>query len=116
MTGVKSRQDKGFIAAGHVVMIVLSLLTLAPFILLVSGSLTENSTAIKYGYSFWPRVFSLDAYKYIANSWGLIGRAYLMTIIVTVVGTGLSILVTTMFAYALSDSELIGGRILNRCV
>ena len=42
-----------------------------------------------------------------------IGQAYLMTIVVTILGTFLSLCVTTGFAYALSDPTLPGHRLLN---
>lgn len=112
MNGVKSRQDKGFSLAAHIVMILLTLLALAPFVLLVSGSLTENNTAVRYGYSFWPKVFSLDAYKYIGTEWAQIGRSYGMTILVTVVGTVLAILIVSLLAYGLAQSDVPGMRIM----
>lgn len=110
---MRTKEYKRWQIISHAVMIFFTVGALLPFVLLIVASFTDNQWATVNGFSFLPGKLSLDAYKYIANSWGLIGRAYLMTIIVTVVGTGLSILVTTMFAYALSDSELIGGRILN---
>ena len=55
----------------------------------------------------------MEAYNYIASSWKSIGHAYLMTIVVTILGTFLSLCVTTGFAYALSDPTLPGHRLLN---
>ena len=112
MSGFRSREDKIFTIVGHIVMIILSVLALAPFILLVSGSFTENNAAIKYGYQFWPKEFSLEAYEYIAVQWQQIGKAYLMTIIVTVLGTALALLLISMLAYGLSKREIPGMKIL----
>ncbi len=110
---MKSREYKHWQILSHAVMIFFSVCALLPFILLIIASFTENNWATVNGYSFFPKKWSLEAYAYIAGSWNQIGRAYLMTIIVTVVGTFLSIMVTSMFAYALSDSELFGRRVLN---
>ena len=110
---MRTKEYKKWQVISHAVMIFFSVCALLPFILLIVASFTDNQWATVNGFSFFPGKLSLSAYEYIASSWGLIGRAYLMTIVVTVVGTALSIIVTTMFAYALSDNELIGGRVLN---
>lgn len=96
----------------HVIMIIGSLLALLPFILLVIASFTDNQTALVNGYSFTPEKWSLEAYRYIASEWGTIGRAYLMTIVVTVVGTLLSLVITSTFAFAVSNNKLPGHKIL----
>ena len=67
-------------------------------------------SACKCGHDHFHR---LEAYSYIASSWKSIGHAYLMTVVVTVLGTFFSLCVTTGFAYALSDTTLPGHRILN---
>lgn len=95
------------------VMILFTVLVLFPFILLVIASFTDNTWATVNGFSLFPKEWSLGAYKYIASSWSTIGRAYFMTIIVTVAGTALSMCVTALFAYVLSDRTLPGVRILN---
>jgi len=96
----------------HVVMFTGAVLALLPFILLVIASFTDNQTALVNGYSFMPEIWSLEAYKYIASEWGTIGRAYLMTIVVTVAGTLLSLVITSTFAFAVSYDKLPGYKIL----
>lgn len=57
------------------------------------------------GYRFWPEEWSLDAYKYIFGAGGTgpqIFRAYGITILVTITGTILGLIIMTSFAYALS--------------
>ena len=96
----------------HTVMIIGSLLAILPFILLVIASFTDNQTALVNGYSFTPEKWSLEAYQYIASEWATIGRAYLMTILVTVIGTALSLGITSTFAFAVSNDKLPGHKIL----
>lgn len=98
--------------AAHTVMIIGSLLALLPFVLLVIASFTDNQTAIVNGYTFFPEKWSLEAYEYIAREWATVGRAYLMTIVVTVIGTILSLLLTSTFAFAVSNQKLPGHKIL----
>lgn len=102
-----------FRVVSHIVLIVFSLCAIIPFILLVIASFTDNQWALVNGISFFPKKWSTSAYGYIANEWATIGRAYIMTIVVTVIGTVFSILLTTSLAYSLTDKSLPGVRILN---
>lgn len=88
------------------VFILLCIAAVAPFLLLLSSSLTEEMTLMREGYSFFPKVFSTQAYEYLAGSAGKIARGYGITILVTVVGTLGSCIITIMFAYPLSRKEL----------
>lgn len=103
----------GWQVASHIVLALFSLAAIVPFILLVIASFTDNQWAMVNGISFFPKEWSLTAYQYIANEWATIGRAYLMTMVVTVIGTVASLVITTALAYALTDRELPGARILS---
>ncbi|MEK3834115.1 MULTISPECIES: carbohydrate ABC transporter permease [unclassified Paenibacillus] len=105
-------KDKRWSIAGHVLMIILSVLAVAPFILLFMSSITDEATALQDGYSFFPQKFSLDAYSYILGQWELIGRGYLVSIFITVVGTILGVSISAMLAYTLSKHDLPGRRLL----
>jgi putative aldouronate transport system permease protein len=96
----------------HLVLFLFSLAALLPFILLIISSFTDNNIALVNGYSFFPEKWSLDAYNYIVKEWRMVGQSYLMTILVTIVGTALSIIVTCLYAYALSKRDLPGHKIL----
>lgn len=85
---------------------------LIPIALLVISSLTDNTTLIRNGYTFFPEAWSLDAYRYLVASGGKIMRAYLMSFVITGLGTGLSIVFTTTLAYAISVPGLPGRKLL----
>ena len=106
------KSERRMVRLAHVVLIVFSLMAVWPFILLISSSLTEENAALKYGFSFVPRVFSLAAYKYISYQSKMIIRAYGITIFTTVVGTSVGLTMTSMLGYGLSK-EIPGRRILN---
>lgn len=106
------KSERRMARLAHVVLIVFSLMAVLPFILLISSSLTEENAALKYGFSFVPRVFSLAAYKYISYQSKMIIRAYGITIFTTVVGTSVGLTMTSMLGYGLSK-EIPGRRILN---
>lgn len=65
------------------------------------------------GYSYFPAKWSTAAYEYIISQAAMIGRAYGMTIIVTVIGTTLGVVMTALLAYMLAQKNLPGRKILN---
>ncbi len=73
-----------------------------PFILVLSSSLTAENSIMQYGYNLIPRVFDISAYRVLFLDIDRILRAYKITIIVTVVGTGLSLLINSLLAYPIS--------------
>ncbi len=80
----------------------LSILCIVPIWLTASISFTEEYSLAKDGYGFIPKVFSTKAYEYIFENGSMIWQAYGVTILITVVGTILTLAVTCMFAYAIS--------------
>ncbi len=100
--------EKGhkFQIAAHILMIILSVLCLFPFLLLIMSSVTDEQALIRDGYSIFPSMFSLDAYKYIFRNAATIFRAYGTTIMVTVIGTVANLVLTTLLAYPLSRKDL----------
>lgn len=106
VTGKKSK------IISHIVLIILSVIAILPIVLLVIGSFTDNATALAEGFSYFPSKYSGEAYKYIIDAWATVGRGYLNTILVTVVGTSVSLIVTAMFGYGLTVKGLPGGKII----
>lgn len=90
----------------HTIFILLSSACIIPLLLVVSISLTEERSLMVDGYHFWPKVFSIDAYQYVFSGASSVLRAYGVTIFVTIVGTILHLLVTSMLAYALTREEV----------
>ena len=106
------KSERRMARLAHVVLIVFSLMAVLPFILLISASLTEENAALKYGFGFIPKVFSLAAYKYISYQSKMIIRAYGITIFTTVIVTSVGLTMTSMLGYGLSK-DIPGRRILN---
>ena len=108
-----NRGHKKFLALSHVVLIIVTILCVLPFYLLVVASFTEESFAVKNGYSLIPSHLSTDAYKYLLTKAALFGRGYLITLIVTVCGTLVCIAITMAFSYMLSRPGLPFKRFFN---
>ena len=107
------KTNKGWNIAANIVMVLLSFLALAPFVLLIIASLTDEGVAMTFGYSYFPQKWSTSAYQYIASQASRLGRAYMMTIIVTAVGTGVGVMITALLGYMLSNPALPGRKWLN---
>lgn len=105
---MKSKNELRFQIGANVVMALVALVMVIPFILLVMSSLTSNTVITLYGYSFFPKEFSLEAYQYIWNERAQIFRAYGITILVTAAGTTAGLCLTVLYAYALSQPEFPG--------
>lgn len=106
------KNDKGFQAILHIIMILLVVIVLFPILLLIMASMTQESEVILNGYSLWPKNFDFTAYQYIFGE-GSIFHSYLVTIFVTLVGTIISLAITTMVSYTLTVPGLPGKRIIS---
>ncbi len=101
----KSGYTVSFDMIAYTFLTLLAVICILPFILILSGSLTENSIILHKGYSLLPKKFSWDAYKLILENPRDILNAYKVTVFVTAMGTGVGLLLTTITAYILSRKE-----------
>ncbi|QUL53449.1 carbohydrate ABC transporter permease [Paenibacillus tritici] len=95
-----------FQAFSYIVVSIIAILCLLPFIVLISGSISDEGQVLAKGYSFLPRGFSLDAYAFIFRNPGDIISAYRVSVIVAVIGTVLSLLISTMAAFVMYRKEV----------
>lgn len=105
MSSIMDRGEKVFQVIIHVLLIGLAVAAIAPVWILVAGSITGEQELILSGYSFIPKSFSIEAYKYLFYKASDIVRAYGVTILITVVGTGCSLIITPLLAYPLSRQD-----------
>lgn len=105
------RQGKGFQIFAHILLSFLIICAIAPFILLIMSSITEEQTLITNGYSFFPEKFSTYAYEYLFTKSAAVFRGYAISFLVTAIGTVCNLLFTTLYAYPLSRKELPGRNI-----
>jgi len=84
---------------------ILALISALPFLLVLSGSFTDNTAILTYGYQLIPPQFSLEAYRIVFRAPEVLLRAYGVTIFITVVGTVTSVFLTSMAAYVLHRKD-----------
>ncbi|KHF34982.1 hypothetical protein CM49_02785 [Paenibacillus sp. P1XP2] len=73
-----------------------------PFLFVVIISLTDEKTLATDGYRLFPAKWSLEAYRFVFQSGDTLLRSYGVTILVTVVGTIVSLILISLYAYAIS--------------
>ena len=108
---VQSKKEKAADKVLTLLFILLALFCVVPILYILSASLSDEIQLTKEGYSLLPRGFSLEAYKYILESPKPIINAYGVTILVTLGGTAVSLLVTTMLAYVIARKDFKVGRV-----
>ncbi|WP_168121715.1 carbohydrate ABC transporter permease [Paenibacillus sp. HB172176] len=85
----------------YLLIAVFSVYCLLPFWSVVASSFATEASILKDGYTFWPKHFSLEGYKLIFKD-NTIYRAYGVTTFITLVGTLMSMILTSAMAYSLS--------------
>ncbi|SEA25190.1 putative aldouronate transport system permease protein [Lachnospiraceae bacterium NK3A20] len=100
-----SGSSKTFYFICYLIVIIVAILCLVPFILLISGSFTSEQWIRFHGFGLLPGEFSTEAYKIIFKTPGRILRAYGVSIFITVVGTFVGLILTTLTAYVISRKD-----------
>jgi putative aldouronate transport system permease protein len=86
----------------NVLMIFVCILALIPIYVILISSVTSETALTENGYSLWPAAFSTLAYKFLFMQGSVVITAYFNTIVATLAGTGLSVMMVAFYAYALS--------------
>ena len=85
----------------HIIIGLFSLLCIIPFIFVIIISFSAESSIREIGFSFLPKLLSLEAYQYVADIGDQLWRSLFNSVFISVVGTVLSVLICVMYSYAL---------------
>ncbi|MEZ3460644.1 MAG: carbohydrate ABC transporter permease [Lachnospiraceae bacterium] len=99
--GTSDKIIRGF---GYVFLTFYSVCCIIPFIIIVSTSFTSESVIRAEGVQFLPKDITLTAYDMVTKSGG-IWWSYLVTILLTAVGTGVGLSIIAMTGYALQRKD-----------
>lgn len=113
MSNVLGKGEKIFQVIIHICLILITLAAIVPVWVLIAGSVTGEQELILSGYSLIPKSFSLDAYHYLFYKAGDILQAYGITILITVAGTTVSLIITPLLAYPLSRKDFRGRNVIS---
>lgn len=86
----------------NVIFLIMSLTCIIPILLVVAISFSAEQSITEYGYRFIPKIFSMEGYTFLANQSKMILRALGISLFVTIVGTVLGVMLTTLMGYVLS--------------
>ena len=86
----------------NIIFLIMSLTCIIPVLLVVAISFSAEQSITEYGYRFIPKIFSLEGYTFLANQSKMILRALGISLFVTIVGTVLGVMLTTLMGYVLS--------------
>ena len=95
-------ESKSFNRVATIILTFLVIVTLLPIVLLVIASFTKEQVLVQNGYTFFPKALSLDAYYYMVKQGAVIVRSYGVSFLVTILGTVMSVAVTTTLAYPMA--------------
>jgi putative aldouronate transport system permease protein len=91
--------------AVNLLFIILSILVVIPLIYTVSISFSTTSDIMKYGYTLVPHTFDLTAYNYLFQVPKQIITGYTISIIVTIMGTVLGLMLSSSIAYLMTRRD-----------
>lgn len=97
----------------HAFFIALSISFIVPILLIVSISISSETSIVTYGYSLFPRELDFSAYGFILQNPQTVLNSYKVTIIATVTGTVIGVFIMLMCAYALARSNFKYKRVIN---
>lgn len=88
-----------------VVFALFSVMFFMPVLLVIIVSVSSQDSVTAVGYSYFPREFSLEAYRYLFDSGLYLARSFVNSVIITIAGTILGLVLMYPMAYALSRRE-----------
>ena len=109
---IMSKGRKAYQIVINIILLLVSLCMILPLVLLFMSSITDENTLVANGYSFFPAKLSTGAYQYILQNSATVFRAYGITVLATIIGMSLSIILSSLMAFPLSLKDLPGRRII----
>lgn len=105
---VKIKQDNSYRAIAvfaYIFVSVFAIFCLLPFIMMISASFSDENAITTQGIGLLPKKLSLSAYQFIFSSPENLVGAYVVTILMTVVGTAVGLFIISMTGYALQRKD-----------
>ena len=110
-----SRTDIAVQVIVYMIVIAVCLIIILPCLNVLVLAFNDGKDAARGGIWFWPRVPTFDNIKEVFKD-GIIVRAYGYTIARTVIGTVLSLTVTTLAAFSLKQKDLPGNKLITMLI
>ncbi len=111
MLHFKSKGYRVFQVINTIIMVLIIFITLYPVVYLVAQSFSSEAAVSAGEVTFYPIDFTVATYKYILRN-NEFFLYYWNTIVYSVVGTAISVILTAMLAYPLSKPKLRLNKVL----
>ncbi|WP_026672945.1 carbohydrate ABC transporter permease [Alkalihalobacterium bogoriense] len=112
MKRFKLTEDRMFDIAVYIILTLITLAVLLPILYVYGSSIADRSQFVTRGFFIIPREITFDAYIYLMNN-EIFVRSFKNAVIITVFGTVINMVFTTLMAYALSKEWLPGRSFIN---
>jgi putative aldouronate transport system permease protein len=99
----------------NVISVMILVIVLIPLIFVLAASFSDPDLVLRGKVLLWPKGFTLDAYSMVFENED-IWRGYRNTLLYTVGGTAINIILTVAAAYPLSRKEMKGRRVFTLIV
>mgnify|MGYP004692880751 CR=1 FL=1 len=97
-----SKSDHTIMAVIYLFLTVLAISCIIPFLYVIGSSFQTQNDILRNGYRIIPKDFTLETYRLIFMAPKKLIDAYLVTIIITIVGTLAGLWVTATYGYVIS--------------
>lgn len=94
-------------------LLMFAILCVLPFWLVLSGSLTSEAEIMSSGFGLFPKKIDFTAYKILMTNMSRILNGYKISLIVTAVGTALTVVVVSLAAWPISQNRVKYHNVLN---
>lgn len=107
---LRRRRSEPFTKGSTVLAMLYSLACVIPFWIIISSSLTAESTLNRTGFSIFPTPFSIEGYALIFGGSTFVLNAYVSSVAITVIGTAFALSATSGLAWVISRRESVFSR------
>ena len=103
--------DTIFLGFIYIIMFLICIIMLYPLILTVSNSVSDPQSIVRGEVKLLPVGFSFESYEKVFENEDII-RGFINSVIYTVVGTIVNLIMTILAAYPLSRKDLVGKNVI----
>lgn len=107
----QTKSGRVFDAFNIVLMILVLVAVVYPFVNVLAISFNDGYDAVRGGIYLWPRVFSLEDYKFVLADSSLI-RGFVVSVLRTVIGTVTAVLGNALLGYVVSCRQFSGRKFM----
>lgn len=109
MNNIRNRSDRWFDVVNNALIVVIGLICLLPFLHVLAKSFSNQASVMGNKVTFYPIGMHLEAFRFVFAHTRFF-EALQVTLLVTVIGTALSLTLTILAAYPLSKPDFKGRK------